>query len=261
MDVECACWLLVVYVPSPLSIFSKKSHATTGRNSTFDSRAQKKVSRNHTRMEDTVLTPHSTICRRMLESPCRAPRSIPIQVSQHWLRQPDLSPKYWRVVCLFHWVKGAYWWGLDPDRSASMSLTKPGRLCSTWSTYSKSSYHNFSDTQILPTHWMEKPQLCWCENQRATMPKSKVRYVLHKARNFADYSQNMFPSTPAKRQQTKPAPRTTIQTLCLRSAVSGTKKTRSLQDKWRRFEHFRCQALIRILHHGYWRSNFFKHSV
>lgn len=36
----------------------------------------------------------STLCWRCMENPCRAPRSVPIQVAQHWIYEQDIPSKY-----------------------------------------------------------------------------------------------------------------------------------------------------------------------
>ena len=67
----------------------------------FVLRVQKRVSFHWSTAWKVRADSCSTFCRRPLESPRRASRSIPLQIPEHRLRQPHLSSKHWRVVCLF----------------------------------------------------------------------------------------------------------------------------------------------------------------
>lgn len=45
-------------------------------------------------MRSGLLTMNSTVFRWPLENPRRTTRSIPLQESQYWLREPDFPPEY-----------------------------------------------------------------------------------------------------------------------------------------------------------------------
>lgn len=89
-----------------------KSHSstTTCKNSTFASRGLKRVSspesiHPHTHRAQHTSKPSntdhpttSTLPRRPLEDPRRAPRPVPLQVAQHRVRQPHLPPEHRRAV-------------------------------------------------------------------------------------------------------------------------------------------------------------------
>lgn len=73
----------------------------TGKNSMSDLRAPKKVSSARAIRpfaRDSFLTLDSPVSRRTLEDPRRTTRPIPLQESEHWLREQDIPPQYRRAV-------------------------------------------------------------------------------------------------------------------------------------------------------------------
>lgn len=141
--------------------------------------------------------PISAVFWRCMENTCRAPWSVPVQVTKHRVYEQDIPPKYrWTVrTCntpdLF--VLDVMW-----HRSGSVCLDVINQTWSPmfgefrnrftngvdkrgiwqiWSISLKSSYPNYCDIRIPMTLWMAKLLPSWCDIRKNTKSRWKVRSI------------------------------------------------------------------------------------
>ena len=121
-----------------------------------------------------LTTTVSTFFRRPLENSRWAARPIPVQKSQYRFRKPDFPSQYRWTVSTPTWENMLLLMSKVLVQFVLTSLTKPGRLCSTWSIFSRSSSLNSFATLIPPIRWMVKQLRYSCEMVVCTKKKSKV---------------------------------------------------------------------------------------